>query len=304
MLNGMGRDRGGATVVEEALLPSTAEDADRTQAFAWYNVLLSAGNALGAALAGLPVLIRSVFAAGELASIRLSLGLYGLLVFLPTLFYTGLSATVTGGHPLPLRSTSPETRRILTRISLLFLLDSLGGGFLAGAILAFFFFERFQAGPEVVGLLFFFARIANALSNFGATWLAKRFGLVNTMVFTHIPSSLLLLASPFAPTFSVAAALFLVRELLVEMDVPTRSSYVMAVVRPEERTFASGVTQLVRMCGWAAGPILAGLLMQGGSLAAPLIAGSVIKITYDLLLYTAFRHLRPPEEVESANNEL
>jgi predicted MFS family arabinose efflux permease len=122
------------------------------------------------------------------------------------------------------------------------------------------------------------------------------------MVFTHIPASLLLLVIPFAPTFSVAAALFLVRELLVEMDVPTRSSYVMAVVRPEERAFASGVTQLVRMCGWAAGPFLAGLLMQGGSLAAPLIAGSVIKITYDLLLYAAFRHLRPPEEVEWANN--
>jgi MFS family permease len=296
MLNGMGRDRGGASVVEEAILPSTTTDANRTRSFAWYNVLLSAGNALGAVLAGLPVLFRSALAASETASIRLSLGLYGLLVFLPSLFYAGLSDTIRGGHRGVARSTSPETRRILTRISLLFLLDSLGGGFLAGAILAFFFFERFDAGPEIVGLLFFLARMANAVSNFGAAWLAKRFGLVNTMVFTHIPASLFLLAVPLAPTFSVAAVLFLLRELLVEMDVPTRSSYVMAVVRPEERTLASGVTQLVRMCGWAAGPLVAGALMQAGSLAAPLIAGALIKITYDILLYVAFRHLRPPEE--------
>jgi MFS family permease len=296
MMNGMGRDRGGAAVVEEALLPATTADADRTRAFAWYNVLLSTGNALGAALAGLPFLIRSAIATSEAASIRLSLMVYGVLVFLPALFYAGLSVPESDERRTVRKPTTPETRRILTRISLLFLLDSLGGGFLAGAILAFFFFERFNAGPEVVGLLFFVARIANALSNFGAAWLAKRFGLVNTMVFTHIPASLFLLAVPFAPTFTVAAVFFLLRELLVEMDVPTRSSYVMAVVRPDERTLASGVTQLVRMCGWAMGPIAAGMLMQAGSLAAPLFVGAAIKIVYDLLLYGAFRHILPPEE--------
>jgi MFS family permease len=299
MLNGMGRDRGGAVVVEEALLPATAHDAERTRAFAWYNVLQSAGHALGAVLAGLPALIRSLIATTEIASIRLSLAVYGALVFLPILFYAGLSAPTGDGRRSAESSVTPETRRILTRISLLFLLDSLGGGFLAGAILAFFFFERFSVGPEIVGLLFFVARIANAVSNFGAAWLAARFGLVNTMVFTHIPASLFLLAVPFAPTFEVAAVFFLLRELLVEMDVPTRSSYVMAVVRPEERTLASGVTQLVRMCGWAIGPIVAGVFMQTGSLAAPLFAGAAIKITYDILLYVEFRHLRPPEEATS-----
>lgn len=296
MLNGMGRDRGGAVAVEEAVLPSTTIEDNRTQAFAWYHVLLSAGNALGATMAALPALIRSTFAAGEIVSIRMALGLYAILVFVPALFYAGLSNRAGDGRGAAARPASPETRRILTRISLLFLLDSLGGGFLAGAILAFFFFERFGASPEVVGFLFFFARIANALSNFGAARLAKRFGLVNTMVFTHIPASLLLVAVPFAPSFAVAAVLFLLRELLVEMDVPTRSSYVMAVVRPEERTLASGATQLVRLGGWAAGPLVAGALMEKGSLAAPLFAGSAIKITYDLLLYFAFRNLRPPEE--------
>jgi predicted MFS family arabinose efflux permease len=117
------------------------------------------------------------------------------------------------------------------------------------------------------------------------------------MVFTHIPSSLLLLTVPFMPSFSVAAALFLIREALVEMDVPTRQSYVMAVVRPEERTFASGVTHLVRLAGWAVAPAIAGLLMSGTSLAAPLVVGAALKILYDIVLWRSFRKLRPPEEV-------
>ena len=140
------------------------------------------------------------------------------------------------------------------------------------------------------------ARVANAFSHLGAAWLAKRIGLVNTMVFTHIPSSLLLLTVPFAPTFWVAAVLFLLREGLVEMDVPTRQSYVMAVVRPEERTIASGVTGLVRMGAWAAAPGIAGLLIKTVTQAAPLFIGAGLKIVYDLTLYFAFRNVKPPEE--------
>jgi len=119
---------------------------------------------------------------------------------------------------------------------------------------------------------------------------------VNTMVFTHIPSSILLLTVPFAPSFAVAAVLFLLREGLVEMDVPTRQSYVMAVVKPEERTFASGVTSLVRLAAWAVAPAFAGLFMRGGLLGAPLVIGAGMKIVYDLLLYSAFKNVRPPEE--------
>jgi len=119
---------------------------------------------------------------------------------------------------------------------------------------------------------------------------------VNTMVFTHIPSSILLMTVPFAPSFEVAALLFLLREGLVEMDVPTRQSYIMAMVRPEERTFASGITHLVRMGGWAIAPFFAGFLMQGLALATPLLIGAGMKIVYDIALYKAFRHLKPPEE--------
>jgi predicted MFS family arabinose efflux permease len=189
---------------------------------------------------------------------------------------------------------------VLARISALFALDSLGGGFLTTALLAFFFHERFGAGEAAVGALFFGARTLNALSHLGAAWLARRIGLVNTMVFTHIPSSLLLVTVPFAPSFPVAAALFLVREGLVEMDVPTRQSYVMAVVRPGERTFASGVTHLVRLAAWAVAPAFAGLFMRGVSLATPLYVGAGMKVAYDLLLWLSFRRLRAPEERTAA----
>jgi predicted MFS family arabinose efflux permease len=210
--------------------------------------------------------------------------------------YLRLSGQIEVPHKESVAVT-PGSRRVLTRISALFAIDAIGGGFLTTALLAYFFHERFGVGIESIGLLFFVARIANALSHFAAAWLAARIGLVNTMVFTHIPSSLLLLTVPFMPSFPVAAALFLVREALVEMDVPTRQSYVMAVVRPEERTFASGVTHLVRLAGWAVAPAIAGLLMTGTSLAAPLVVGAALKIVYDIVLWRAFRNLHPPEEV-------
>ena len=147
-----------------------------------------------------------------------------------------------------------------------------------------------------VALLFFAARTLNAASHVAAAWLAKRIGLVNTMVATHLPSSLFVMLVPVAPSAAVASALFLAREALVEMDVPTRQSYLMAIVRPEERTLASGVTSVTRNLGWAVGPSLAGVLMQQVAMSAPLYVGSALKIAYDLILYRSFRNIRPPEE--------
>ncbi len=297
MLNGMGRERGAALVLDQAILPATGEARDRTLGFAWYNVVQDAGQALGALLAGAPELLRRSLGVGELASIRPLFFVYALLLLVTALLYRRLSARAEAPAPAARGSAvSPGTRRILWRISSLFAVDSIAGGFLTASLLAYFFFKRFGAGEAAIGLLFFGARIANAASHLGAAWLARRFGLVNTMVFTHIPSSLLLLSVPFAPNFGVAAALFLLRESLVEMDVPTRQSYVMAVVRPEERTIAAGVTSLVRLGGWAIGPVFAGALMSGPALGAPLVAGAGLKIAYDVLLYGAFRRLEPPEE--------
>jgi MFS family permease len=297
MLNGMGRDRGASLVVDQAMLPVTATDTERTRAFAWYNVVQDAGHAVGGLCAAAPVLLRGAFAVEDVAALRLSLAGYAGILLVTALVYTRLSRAVEVAVPASRRvRVSPQSRRVLWKISSLFAVDSVAGGFLTTALLAFFFFERFGAGEGVVGLLFFGARVANAVSHLGAAWLAQRIGLVNTMVYTHIPSSLLLVTVPFAPSFSVAAALFILREGLVEMDVPTRQSYVMAVVRPEERVVASGVTHLVRLGGWAVAPAFAGLLMGEGSLGTPLFVGAAMKIAYDLLLYAAFRRHQPPEE--------
>lgn len=296
MLNGMGRDRGAGLVLDQAILPATARDEDRTRAFAWYNVLQDAGHALGSLLAALPAALQRLAGVAALDAFRLTIGLYALILLATAILYLGLSIGIEVGEALPLRRISPESRRVLFRISSLFALDSLGGGFLTAALLSFFFYERFGVGVGTLGPLFFGARVANALSHLAAAWLSKRIGLVNTMVFTHVPSSLLLVTVGYAPSFPVAAILFLLREGLVEMDVPTRQSYVMAMVRPEERTFASGVTNLVRMGAWAVAPSFAGLFMSGVSLATPLFAGAGLKIAYDGLLYAAFRHQRPPEE--------
>lgn len=299
MVNGMGRDRGAALVLEQAALPATVPDAGRTRAFAVYNVLQDAGHALGALLAGLPALLRHLAGAGELASMRTAVGIYAVLLLLPVPLYLRLSRSIEAPSGTRIE-LSAATRGILARISALFALDSLGGGFLTTALLAFFFYRRFGVDEAVIGPLFFAARVANALSHLAAAWLARRIGLVNTMVFTHIPSSLLLVTVAFAPSFPIAALLFLLREGLVEMDVPTRQSYVMAVVRPEERTLASGVTHLVRLGAWAVAPAFAGLLMAGTLLMAPLLIGAGMKIVYDILLWRAFRHARPPEEVSPA----
>jgi hypothetical protein len=283
MVNGIGRDRGAALVLEQAALPATTDDAGRTRAFAIYALAQDIGHATGALAAAIPLSLRAGVGAAAIAS--------ALLVPL----YALLSPRVDGAivKPAPLR---PETRRAVAKIAGLFSLDAIGGGFLAGALLSLFFTERFGVAPAALALLFAASRVVNAGSHLGAAWLARRIGLVRTMVFTHLPSSLLLVTVALAPSFPIAAALFLLREGLVEMDVPTRSSFVMAVVAPEERTRVAGITHLVRLAGWAVGPLVAGALMSGARIWMPLTIGAALKIVYDLLLWRAFRAVRPPEE--------
>ena len=296
MLNGMGRDRGASLVLEQAIIPSTVSDAERTRTYAWYNVLQDIGHALGGLLAVIPSALRQFGEAGELASFQSAVMVYALLLFATAVLYLRLSPKAEVEIKLPLLKLSPDSRKVLWRISALFAIDSVAGGFVGTALLSYFFYERFGVSESVIAVLFFCARGMNAVSHLGAAWLAKRIGLVNTMVFTHIPSSLLLVTVAFAPNFWVAALLFLLREGLVEMDVPTRQSYVMAVVRSEERTFASGATHLVRLGGWAVAPSFAGFLMQYLSLGTPLFIGAAMKISYDILLYYSFRGIKPPEE--------
>lgn len=295
MVNGMGRDRGASLILEQAAIPSTVDDAGRTRALAIYNVAQDAGHAVGALLAGLPEILATGAGLEPLLAHRAGIGLCGALLLGSGALYLGVSARIEAPAATS-RRVSPGSRRRLSQITALFALDSLGGGFLTTALLSFFFFERFGVGEGTVATLFFGARVLNAVSHLAAARLARRIGLVNTMVFTHLPSSLLLVTVAIVPSFPVAAALFLLREGLVEMDVPTRQSFVLAVVRPEERTFASGVTHLVRMAAWAIAPLFAGVLMERYALGVPLAVGAGMKIAYDLLLWRAFRRVRPPEE--------
>jgi MFS family permease len=259
------------------------------------------GHAAGALLAAAapPLLAAALPEGAAEAPLRASLAAYAPLVLVAAVPYLFLSRGLAAPPPRPRARLSPEGRRILTRVCALFGLDGLGGGFLATSLMTWFLHERFGAGATEIGVLAAAGSALNALSHLGAAWLAERIGLVRTMVFTHIPSSVLLATVPFAPSFAVAAVLFLLREGLVEMDVPTRQSYVMAVLRPEERTFAAGATLLVRLFAYVVGPLVAAPFLASGdpdALAVPLWIGAGTKILYDVLLWRSFRRLAPPEE--------
>lgn len=302
MVNGMGKDRGAQQVIEQALLPATVDDAGRTRAIAVYTMLQDLGHGLGALAAGLPAFLLAQSHPGlargalDAAGAAAALWACAALFLLSGACGLGISPALHAA-PRGSRRLSPASRPVVLRLCALFSLDAIGGGVLVGALLSWFFVGRFGVTIAEVGWLFAGARVLNALSHLAAAWLARRIGLVNTMVFTHIPSSLLLMTVAIAPSFPVAAALFLLREGLVEMDVPTRQSYVLAVVRPDERTAVNAATSLVRMGGWALGAAVAGALIDAVGMGAALVGGASLKIAYDVLLWRSFRHRKPPEEL-------
>lgn len=302
MLNGTGTDRSAAFALDQAIVPGLVPETRRTWSLAWYNVLLDSGGSLGALAAGLPIMLQHRMSLAVMTSHRLVFLGYSVLCVLVAAAYLCLSPSVeildSKDIASPKTGITPESKKVIARIAALFSLDAFGGGFLTDAIVAYWFFRRFGIGEQDLGVVFFAVHILNACSHLGAAWLARHIGLVNTMVFTHLPSSLFLMAVPFAPSFKFAVLLFLCREALVEMDVPTRQSYVAALVNPSERTFASGVTNLVRSLFWAVGSGIAGVTMQFFTFSAPLLVGGGAKVAYDLLLYKSFRRLKPPEELK------
>jgi MFS family permease len=295
MVNGMGKDRGAALILEQAVLPGMAPVAERTQVIARYTMLLDLGHALGALAAGAPAWLAGATSLRGVAPHRATLLACAACGLVAIAIYRRVGTAIEI-DAAPRIALTPRTRAIVVKISSLFAIDSLAGGFLTTAMLSFFFLERFGVSEAAVASLFFGARLLNAISHLGAAWLARRIGLVNTMVFTHIPSSVLLVTVALAPSFAVAAVLFLIREGLADMDVPTRQSYVFAVIEPSERTMVSGITTLVRVAAWAVAPGFAGLLMTGETMFLPLVIGAAMKIGYDLLLWRAFRGIKPPEE--------
>jgi predicted MFS family arabinose efflux permease len=229
-------------------------------------------------------------------------GLYGLIGILSAAIYATLpkerrDAQAGVRHkPGPLK----KSKRNVYTLAVLFSLDAFGGGFVVQSMLALWLFQKFQLSIAVTGTIFFWAGLFSALSYLAAVRIADRFGLVNTMVFTHLPANLLLILIPFMPTLGWAIALLLARSLLSQMDVPTRSSYVMAIVPPEERAAAASITTVPRSLASAAGPLLAGYLLSTSSFGWPLIIAGGLKIIYDVLLLHMFRTVRPPEEEHGA----
>ncbi|MCA1561640.1 MAG: hypothetical protein LC753_04715 [Acidobacteria bacterium] len=300
MVNGTGRDRGPAAAVAQALLPGTTTDERRTWAMARYNVVIDTGHALGALAAVVPTLLVRVFQISDAAGHMWTFFGGGAALMIATVPYFFLPSAIEQVEPPPAISrpdnVDPSTRGIVRKLMVLFGLDSIGGGFLSSSLVAYWFFQRYGTSEVQLAWSFFAARTLNVVSHLAAAWIARRIGLLNTMVFTQLPSSIFVMLAPAAPTATAAAALFLTREALVEMDVPTRQSYVVAVVPPSSRTYASGMTNATRNAGWVVGPLVGGTAMQHVALAAPLLIGGALKIVYDLALYGSFRHPRPPEE--------
>jgi MFS family permease len=300
MLNGTGTERSASYALEQAVLPGLVPDSRRTWSLAFYNVLIDGGGSLGALSAGLPLILHSRLGFPLLTAYKFVFLGYSALYLATAGLYLFLSPAIEvvsspGVRPAATR-IAPETGRVVTHLTALFSLDSFGGGFLTDALVSYWFFHRFGIAERELGVVFFVVHVLNALSHLGAAWLARRIGLLNTMVFTHLPSSVFLMAVPLASSFKWAAILFFCREALVEMDVPTRQSYVAALVKPAERTFTSGVTNLARNVCWAVGSATAGIAMQVFGFSTPLFIGGGAKIAYDVLLYKSFRRLKAPEE--------
>jgi len=297
-----GNEVGPFLAIEQAALSQIIPDASRTGVFAFSHVIGFTANAIGALAGGW--LAQGLQAGGmdPAASYRTAMWAFpacGVLIFLLTL---GLEprteveiAATTPIRPSWLGLT--HSRGIVLRLSGLFAVDAFGGGFIVQSFIAWWFHLRFGAAPGEIGSLLFGANLLSGLSALAAVPLARRFGLINTMVFTHLPSNFMLMAIPFMPTFGLAAALLLARHLISQMDVPTRQSYVNAVVQPGERSAANGVTATARQIGTAAAPLLAAPMMAvPGLVFLPFVLSGGIKAAYDIALWIQFRRVRPPEE--------
>ena len=281
--------------LEHAVLSRTVEARKRTATFARYSLVGSLVAALGSAAAGLPAILSSTFGFSVKGSLQAMFVLYAVLGLACALAYRGLPRALESDVP-QVRAPLGRSKKTVYLLAALFCLDSFGGGFVVQSMVALWLYQRFGMTPGTAGAIFFWTGILTSLSYLAAVRIADRFGLVNTMVFTHLPANLCLIAIPFMPDLAWVIALLFVRSALSQMDVPTRSSYVMAIVTPEERPAAASLTAVPRSLASAASPFLAGYLLSISSFGWPLIAAGCAKVVYDLLLLAMFRKVRPPEE--------
>ena len=292
-INPSSGDIGLMVPLEHTMLAHGAADNERTRVFARYSLTGALSNAAGALAAAAPDLLVNE-GVGRLAAFKLMFCLYGALGVIAALLYRRLRQTAhEERHPsMPLGAS----RGMVYKLAALFSLDAFAGGFIVQSLMALWLFQRFGLSLSAASVFFFWTSLLSALSFPLAGWLARRFGLVNTMVFTHIPSNICQIVAAFVPDLTVVLGLLLVRAALAQMDVPTRTSYVMAVVTPAERASAASVTAVPRSLASSLSPALAGALLGSAFSGLPLVLSGGLKIVYDLALLYTCRHVKPPEE--------
>ena len=298
-----GYEVGPFLAVEQAALSQAVPDKERTRVFAWYNLVGSFATAFGALAGGGLSGILQKAGGTPLNSYRAILLGYAVIGVLLASLFIRLSSAIEVSRPpdgsttLQSRFGLHRSRGVVMKLCSLFGLDAFAGGFVIQSIVAYWFHVRFGVDPATLGGIFFAANILAGISALAAAWVAARIGLVNTMVFTHLPSNILLLLVPLMPNLPLAIAVLLLRFSISQMDVPPRQSYTMAVVAPDERSAAAGVTGITRTIGASLSPALAGLLISNPALlGAPFFLAGGLKVVYDLLLYRSFRALKAPEE--------
>ena len=283
--------------LEHARIAQAADDDTRTALFARYSLMGSLLSAFGALAAALPGWLVTRTGITTLDALRAMFGLYGCIGLTVWMLYRRLPKPAENEHTshAPPGSLGPS-RNIVIRLALLFSLDSFAGGLVVNALLALWLFQRFDMSVASAGQFFFWSGLCSAASQLAAPRLAKRIGLLNTMVLTHIPASMCLIAAAFVPHLHVALTLMIIRSLLSQMDVPARSAFVMAVVTPGERAAAASFTLVPKSLASAAAPTIGGALIAAGMLATPLVACGLLKIAYDLAIWRAFRKQLPPTQ--------
>ena len=307
-----GNEVGPFLSIEQAALSHVVTDQTRTEVFAWYTLAGSLATALGALAGGSVTRVLQQATMPAVTSYRMVVILYAVLGVILAVLFGRLSRSAeatTLGEKNAFRATFAglsgldSSRDVVMKLSALFALDSFGGGFVIQSFAAYWFYLRFGVEPGTLGVIFFWANIFAGISALLASRLASRFGLIKTMVGTHLPSNILLILVPLMPTLSLAVAVLLVRFSISQMDVPTRQSYIMAVVSPKERSAAAGVTGVARTIGAAISPLLVGFMFARPALInLPFFIAGTLKIVYDLSLYRAFISVHPPEEAQTRAN--
>lgn len=301
-INVTGSEVGAFLSLEQAILPQTISDEKkRTSVFAIYNMVGTFAMSGGVLLSGLPHVFSQYLGLDKIGAIKILFLAYAACALAALAIYLLLSPKVETRFKKhetnsSLRSMTPESRNIVAKMSSLFAVDSFAGGFVIQSIVSFWFYTKFGADLATLSYIFAIAGALTALSYLLASKVASRIGLVNTMVLTHMPSNILLILVAFAPTFPIAIGLYLARMSISQMDVPTRQSYLMAVVKENERVAAAGITNTSRNIAQAVSPSIVGAIL-GQLLAAPFVMGGVLKLAYDVGLFLNFRKIKPPEEL-------